>query len=133
MPINAVDHVNIVTDKLDETADFYEKVLGLRRGESPGAAMGFKGAWMFDSNDRAIVHLVWLDPERSFAQEHKPGTVTGSIHHVAFQCSDFAGSIERLKAHGIEHSFIDEPRGGFRQIVLVDPNNINLELSFHER
>jgi catechol 2,3-dioxygenase-like lactoylglutathione lyase family enzyme len=130
MQVNGLDHVNIVTDDLEGTAGFYEELMGLRRGDSPGAAMGMKGAWMFDASDHAIVHLVWRDPTREFGKGHEPGAVTGAVHHVAFRCRGFDATIERLQQMGKEYRVNDLAHVGLRQIFVSDPNNINLELNF---
>lgn len=132
MQVSALDHVNIITDDLDGTAEFYERVLGLRRGESPAAAMGFKGAWLFDAAGNAIVHLAWKDPARDFGADHVPGAVTGAVHHVAFRCSGFDDAVQRLDALGADYRVSDQARFGVRQIFLSDPNNVNLELNFAE-
>lgn len=130
MQVNGLDHVNIITRDLDGTAAFYERLFDLKRGESPGAAMGFKGAWMFDASGNAIVHLVWKDPSREFGAEHEPGTVTGAVHHVAFRCQGYDSTLERLKAMSIDYRTNEIASIHLRQIFVRDPNNINLELNF---
>ena len=35
MNVEALDHVNIITDRLDETAEFYGRLLGLERRDAP--------------------------------------------------------------------------------------------------
>ncbi|MBW8755180.1 MAG: VOC family protein [Sphingomonadales bacterium] len=64
MPVNGVNHVNIIADDLDETCQFYESLLGLKRGETPGTGMGFRGAWLLDAADRPIIHLMAVHAER---------------------------------------------------------------------
>lgn len=128
MLINGLDHVNIITNDLDGTAAFYEDVLGLHRTATPVA--NFKGAWLSDADGNAIVHLIWKDPAGNFGAEHVPGSVTGAFHHVAFRCRGYDGTIERLKAAGLQY-FTNEIRHiGVRQIFLRDPNAINIELNF---
>jgi catechol 2,3-dioxygenase-like lactoylglutathione lyase family enzyme len=130
MQVSGVDHVNILTDDLDGTATFYQDLLGLRRGENAGAAMGFKGAWMHDAQGNAIVHISWNDPSRDFGADHVLGGTTGSVHHVAFRCQGFDAMRQHLEGLGIEHNVMERPGFSFRQITLRDPNNINLELNF---
>lgn len=130
MQVSAIDHVNIITDDLDGTASFYERLLGLRREASPGAAMGFSGAWMFDAAGNAIVHLMWNDPERDLGAGHVPGDKTAAIHHVAFRCAGFDSARARLDEMGAEYRVNDREFGDLRQIFLTDPNNIALELNF---
>ncbi len=64
MAVRGLDHVNIVARDLDATAGFYASLLGLKRGETPAAGMGVKGAWMIDDAGRAIIHLQGFDPDR---------------------------------------------------------------------
>ena len=130
MQVTGVDHVNILTDDLDGTATFYQDLLGLRRGESAGAVMGFKGAWMHDAQGNAIIHISWNDPARDFGADHDIGGTTGAVHHVAFRCQGFDAMREHLEQLGIEHRVMERPDFSFRQITLCDPNNINLELNF---
>lgn len=129
MLIDAIDHINIITDDLDQTVDFYERVLGLRRGEYPGAAMGWSGAWMFDLSNNPAVQLTVKPPESDFGAGHVPGAVTGAVHHLAFRCRDFEAARKRLNEIGIEYQIVDVARFGAR-IFLHDPNNILLELTF---
>lgn len=129
-PVSGIDHVNIVTHDLEATAEFYARLLGLRRGESAGAALGMKGAWMFDAADNPIVHIGWKDPARDYAAGHEPGAITGAIHHVAFRCQGFAAMKARADAMGLECRINENPAFNFRQINLKDPNGINLELNF---
>lgn len=124
MPLQGLDHVNIIATDLDETVTFYEAVFGLRR-----QAMGEKAAWMLDEAGRALLHLVTFDAARHGDADRR-GKITGSIDHVAFVCDDFAGMIARCEALGLDHRVNDRLFGNFRQIFLVDPNNVKLELNF---
>jgi len=130
MQVSAIDHVNVLTDDLDKTANFYADVLGLKRGESVGAAMGYKGAWMFDDAGFPIVHIGLKTPERDYGPDHIVGAPTGALHHVAFRCSGFESAKERLAGLGLAFNAMERPEVTFRQITLKDPNNINLELNF---
>lgn len=133
MLVKAIDHINILTLDVDGTADFYEQALGLKRGESAGAKMGYKGCWMFDTTGHPLVHVGFKDPERDYGPEHVPGAVTGAFHHVAFACEDYEAAKARLEAMGAEYTASAVPGFEFRQIVLKDPNNVNLELNFAGR
>jgi len=130
MPVNAIDHINIITDNLDQTIEFYSRVLDLRHGETPVAAKGFKGAWMFDAADNAIVHIIWKNPDSDFGAEHHPGQPTAAVHHVAFRCTGYDSTIKKLDDLAIEYRASGINSRGIRQIFLQDPNNINVELNF---
>ena len=80
MPIRHLDHVNIVTSKLDEMVAWYQTVLGLRSGPRP--EFPFDGAWLYAGNI-AVVHLV----------ENTAGKRSGSetalkLEHFAFSATD---------------------------------------------
>ena len=128
MQVKGLDHVNIIADDLDETARFYHELLGLRRGDNPATAMGFRGAWLLDASDRAIIHLMTWNADRHADLER--GSATGAIDHVALACEDFAGTVARCEALGVEHRVNDRKYGDLRQIFVTDPNKVMLELNF---
>lgn len=129
MRVSGIDHVNILTRDLDATVNFYEQVLGLTRSENEGIGMGFRGAWMRDATGSAIVHLVWKDPAFDRYEGYDPGDRTNAVHHVAFRCEGFQATRDKLDALHLDYRANDRP-GRVRQIFLVDPNAVNLELNF---
>jgi catechol 2,3-dioxygenase-like lactoylglutathione lyase family enzyme len=130
MAISGLDHVNIVTDHLDDTVQFYARLLGLERRGFPGTASGINGAWMYDSTGHPIVHVVELGPKTQFAAGHEPGLPTAAVHHVAFKAEGFAETLARLQEMDVACRVNDGQFAGLRQINLSDPNNINIELNF---
>ena len=130
MRVSGIDHVNILTEDLDGTAAFYETLLGLRRTDNAGIAAGRRGAWMRDTADNAIVHLVWNDPASDLYKGYEPGKSTNAVHHVAFGCQGFEAMRAKLEQMGTEYRVNDRQFGGLRQIFLIDPNAVNLELNF---
>lgn len=127
MTVKGLDHVNIIADDLDETARFYESLLGLHQGDRP-ELMGFKGAWLHDATGKAIIHVMTWNEDRHADLDR--GSATGSIDHVALACEDFAGTIARCEALEIEHRVNDRKYGDLRQVFVRDPNNVMLELNF---
>ena len=130
MTVSGLDHVNIVTDHLEDTVGFYARLLGLERRESAGARMGFAGAWMCDTTGHPIVHLVERNANTSYADGHEPGLPTAAVHHVAFKAQGFADTLARVQDMGAAHRVNDLQYAGLRQIFLTDPNAINIELNF---
>ena len=132
MPVKGVNHVNIIANDLEETAQFYGDLLGFTRGETPGAAQGnmggFKGAWLLDDTGQAIIHVMAHHAERHADLDR--GSATGSIDHIALTCDDFAGTLQRCETLGLEHAVNDRKFGDIRQIFVTDPNNVKLELNF---
>lgn len=130
MNVEALDHVNIITDRLDETADFYTKLLGLERRDAPAPLTPQNATWMYDSENRAIIHINSTECPRSFDREVKPGSLTGALHHVALKCTGYDEVKGRLDAMGAEYQENLVSAISLRQIFTPDPNNVLLELNF---
>ncbi len=130
MNVEALDHVNIITDQLDATAQFYVDLLGLIRKDAPPPLTPQNATWMFDEADRAIIHINSVDCPRAYDREITPGAMTGALHHVALKCSGYETVKGRLEAMGAEFQENLVEAISLRQIFTADPNNILLELNF---
>lgn len=130
MNVEALDHVNIITDRLDETAEFYGRLLGLVRKDAPPPLTPETATWMFDAQDRAIIHINSLDCHRTYDRQVTPGELTGALHHVALRCTGYEDVKVRLDAMGAEYQENLVSAINLRQIFTPDPNNVLLELNF---
>ena len=130
MNVEALDHVNIITNRLDETAEFYGRLLGLERRDAPPPLTPQNATWMFDGVGRAIIHINTVDCPRTFDREVEPGALTGALHHVALKCTGYEEVKGRLEAMGAEHQENIVSAISLRQIFTPDPNNVLLELNF---
>ncbi len=119
MTLTMLQHVNIMTDKLDETVAFYEDILGFENGERPNFA--FPGAWLY-CGEEAVIHLIGVD------EQDKSGS--GCIDHVAFAAEGFERYTAFLGDKGYEHETRVVPGGRLRQIFVRDPNDVLIELNF---
>lgn len=132
MPVLGLEHINIRTSDLTRTVGFFREVLSMHVGPSPGSASIEKGAWVFDANGVAIVHLasaeVTYPSDGQLPFTNSPGS--GALHHVALKCSGFDETLERIKALGIRFYVNDMPGRKLRQIFVNEPNEILLELNF---
>lgn len=130
MKVEALDHVNIITDDLDGSARFYEELLGLERRDGPPPLTPETAQWMYDDAGRAIIHINSLDCVRTYDREITPGDLTGALHHVALRLSGYEETLGRLKARGADFQENFVTAIGLRQIFTADPNNVLLELNF---
>jgi len=130
MIVERLDHVNIITDRLAETARFYAELLDLEERDGPPPMLPSQVRWMHDAGGQAILHLNSADCPRVFERGVAPGAETGAIHHVALRCANFAVVLARLDARGAEYRVNDVPSIGLKQIFTADPNNVLLELNF---
>jgi len=120
----SLDHVNIMTSRFDETLGFFVDAVGLRRGATPdGHDDNPNAAWLY-AGDVAVVHLLRREVPGSDIPE------ACALDHIAFRCMDIAAMEARLDRHGVRFERRNFPEYGFRQLVVRDPNNIMVELSF---
>ena len=130
MAVAEIEHINIVTDRLEETIGFYTRLLGLERGTSPVVLRGMSGGWLHVPGGPAIIHLVGYIPARHDADGITFGTTTGALHHIALKCREFAAILARAEEMGLAPQVNDRTYGDLRQIFVHDPNGIRLELNF---
>lgn len=130
MRVNRLDHVNIITDQLDATADFYSALLGLERRNAPPPLTPQNAQWMYDAAGLAIIHINSVDCPRTFDRAVHPGAETGAIHHIALNCTGYDETMARIAAQGLPVQVNTVSAIGLRQIFTADPNNVLLELNF---
>ena len=119
MTILQVDHINIATNQLKATRDFYVEVLGLAEGPRPPFA--FPGYWLY-AGDRPVVHM----------QEAR-GSVGPSdasvLNHAAFEVADMDALLASLDRNGVAYQLTNVPGTTVRQAFFLDPNGARLELN----
>ena len=130
MKVEALDHVNIITDRLDETARWYADMLGLDRRDAPPPLTPQTAQWMFDDAGRAIIHINSVDCARTYDRQVEPGALTGALHHVALKLTGYDEMKARLDAAGADYQENLVAAINLRQLFTADPNNVLLELNF---
>jgi catechol 2,3-dioxygenase-like lactoylglutathione lyase family enzyme len=130
MRVDALDHVNIITDDLPGTARFYADVFDLDIRDGPPPFTPDQVQWAYDDQGRPILHLNAAGAFQAFKRDARPGPATGAVHHVALRCVGHGEMEERLKARGLTYSLNAVTGAGLRQIFVVDPNGVLLELNF---
>ncbi len=129
MKVNALDHINIITADLAGTARFYAEMFDLETRNAPPPLTPENAQWMYDGEGRAIIHINSIDCPRTYERDVMPGP-TGSIHHVALNCSGYDDVIARLDTGGLERQINVIDAVGLRQVFTMDPNGVLLELNF---
>ncbi|MDJ0992800.1 MAG: VOC family protein [Dinoroseobacter sp.] len=122
MPIQRLDHVNVVTANLKEMVAWYETVLGLRSGPRPNFPFG--GAWLY-AGETAVVHLV----------EDKEQVRTGSeadlkLEHFAFSARGASDFKETLEEHGDPFKTIEVSDAALVQFHISDPDGNHIHVDF---
>ena len=132
MKVESLDHVNIVASDLNATAQFYAEIFELERRDAPPPLTKEHAQWMYDAEGRAIFHLNSVDCPRFYDRDVSPGP-TGAIHHVALRCDGFEEMQSRLQKAGLDFKTQHFEAAGLKQIFLLDPNRVLLELNFWVR
>jgi catechol 2,3-dioxygenase-like lactoylglutathione lyase family enzyme len=127
--VEALDHVNIITADLEGSARFYAELLGLEPRDGPPPLTHATARWMYDAAGRAVLHLNSLDCPRAYDRAVHPGP-TGALHHVALRCTGFEEICARLAQRGLESRLNEVRAVGLKQIFVLDPNGVLLELNF---
>jgi catechol 2,3-dioxygenase-like lactoylglutathione lyase family enzyme len=118
-----LNHVNIVTAKVGETREFYERVLGLKTGYRP--PFDFDGAWLY-AGDKPVIHLQALDS----SPNARPGDRgrAGPLDHASFEVADIGLAKAALDQNNISYQGVTSPDGRNHQVFFRDPNGVVIEL-----
>ena len=129
MRVEALDHVNIISADLEGSARFYAEVFGLEPRDGPPPLTHDTARWMYDAAGRAVIHINSLECPRAYDREVDAGP-TGALHHVALRCSGYEELRGRLAKRGLEHRLNEVSAIGLKQVFVLDPNQVLLELNF---
>lgn len=119
--IEALDHINLRTARLDEMAGWYGRVLGMEPGPRPD--FDIPGVWLY-ANGQALVHLVEVPSE--------PGADARDLklEHGAFRARGFELFIARLDGLGERYKLIEVPGFPVVQVNIWDPDGNHLHIDF---
>lgn len=124
MGISKMEHVGIQVKNLEETIDFYTKVLGLEllqkeRHPNPNLRIAFLG---FKQTDETLIELI---------EGYNPDLpAEGKVHHIAFTVDNIEEEIARVHQHNV--TFVDETittlPSGSRYVFFYGPDGEWIEL-----
>ena len=125
MPITSLNHINIRTDLMEETKDFYVDIVGLTVGFRP--EFGDHGYWLY-AGDTAIVHL--SPSESESAARTNPDGMGNGLDHIGL----FAAGVDDMKAtlakRGFKYHTNLVSGGKILQVFISDPNGVIVELGY---
>ena len=125
MAISELNHINIRTDKMEETKDFFVDIVGLSIGCRPD--FDSHGYWLY-CGDVAIVHLSLSDPDgdpRTIAAGRGEG-----LDHIGLSAHDLSGTEKTLAANDVTYKKCLAGGGRLVQVFFHDPNGVQVELAF---
>jgi catechol 2,3-dioxygenase-like lactoylglutathione lyase family enzyme len=129
MRVEALDHVNIITADLEGSVRFYSELFGLEPRDGPPPLTHSNARWLYDTAGRAVIHLNSLECPRAYDRDVRAGP-TGALHHVALRCTGYEELRAELVQRGLDHRTNVVAAIGLRQIFVLDPNQVLLELNF---
>lgn len=117
--IRRMDHFTVVTDRLDETRVFYER-LGLKVGPRPDFPVG--GLWLC-VDGQPVLHVVEVP--------RMPSPRRGALDHMAFEGGDIVETLELLQRERVAYRLLRLPRPWSTwQVFFLDPNGAEVEIDF---
>ncbi len=126
-----VDHVTINVTDMKKSEDFYGRILGLKQLET--VDMGDHELHYFETENGAKVELISYTDD--FGEMHPDSRTKGLFRHLAFSCEDVDALYERLVENGVKclTEPANVPKLKFRNILVQDPNGVELEFIRHDQ
>ncbi|EFO34025.1 glyoxalase/bleomycin resistance protein/dioxygenase [Roseibium sp. TrichSKD4] len=122
MTIKRLEHVNVVTTKLNEMVAWYEAILGLTSGPRPN--FPFCGAWLY-TDEVPVIHLV------ENTQLDRVGSEAAlKLEHFAFSAKGSEEFERRLNEYGAPFQKIEIQETGLVQFHIADPDGNHLHVDF---
>jgi catechol 2,3-dioxygenase-like lactoylglutathione lyase family enzyme len=132
--VTALDHILLLSDDVDATADFYHRALGLTIGARPD--FEFAGHWLY-AGGVVCLHIAERRSYSAFVAARgmvaPSAAAAEAIHHIAFAASDYDAALARLRAAGVDPFRNATPGGETRQLFFNDPDGLAIEVNFIER
>ena len=120
-----LNHVNIRTEDLEETRDFYVNVIGLEEGFRP--PFPNPGYWMY-AGDMPVVHISPCDTES--AARTNPAGMGAGLDHFALWGAGLEAQLATLELHGVSFTKRLAGGGAVIQVFFEDPNGVQIELGY---
>ena len=133
MALNFIEHFLIQSADIEQTRDWWVKVLGMRVGPSPD--FKFPVYWLY-LGDRDVLHLTQgganvSQNRMAYLGQHSQATEgSGVIDHIGFRATGLEETIAHLNKHGVKFTERQVNDQGLYQLFLFDPNGVKVELNF---
>ncbi|KAI0522413.1 hypothetical protein KFK09_004792 [Dendrobium nobile] len=124
LPLTSLNHISIVCRSVEESLNFYQKVLGFFPIRRPGS-FDFDGAWLF--NYGIGIHLLQSENPKSMPIKAE---INPKDNHISFQCESLSLVENKLKEMGISYVQRTVEEGGIfvDQIFFHDPDGFMVEI-----
>src|SRR4029079_5742750 len=105
LPIQSVNHLAVVTSRLEASLRFYSDVLGFREVKRPN--FDFPGAWLY--NYGLMIHIIGRD-----GADKAGGVIDTRAEHLALHVDDLTAAAQRLDELGIHYHANQLPDRGIQ-------------------
>jgi catechol 2,3-dioxygenase-like lactoylglutathione lyase family enzyme len=119
LPIRSLNHIAVVTSRLEESLKFYREVLGFR--DLPRPNFKFAGAWLF--NYGLMIHIIAQDSDGGRTDE-----IQTRDAHIALHTDDLDAVERLLKEHGVPFRKNEVPERNVKQVFFQDPDGFHIEI-----
>ena len=132
MPLTQLNHYFVRANDLEQTKDFYCRVLGFEVMPRPN--FPFQGYWLGVNGQIQVhmgphgidnAHLYYLGTRDDAATDQ-----SGVVDHIAFLATEPGDFIRRFKAIGVDYRPRALPESDLYQIFVTDPNGLTIEPNF---
>ena len=113
-----INHVLVLTKDIKAMTSFLTNIMGLSTGYRP--PFPFAGEWLY-SEEKPLIHLAQVGDDLD---------KNGAIAHVALEGENYYRLISILHEHSIEYSEKDVPLSDERQVFVLGPDNLTIEVVF---
>jgi glyoxylase I family protein len=123
-----IDHVEIVTDRLDRTVQFYTEVLRFtvkRRDRIEKSSLGAPMELVYLDLGGTVVELISYE---GAAVDPAPTNEHFGYRMIALEVDDMQNATDYLKAKGVEVVWGPRVRATYARAEICDPNGFRIEL-----
>ena len=121
--------MNIITADVEGSARFYAELFGLEPRDGPPPLTHANARWMYDAAGRAVLHINSLDCPRTYEREVRAGSDRRAAPRGA-ALPRLRGTAGAAREPRPGHQLNEVTAVGLRQIFVLDPNGVLLELNF---
>lgn len=138
MGIKRLDHINFITNNMTATISFYTEIIGLVLGSKTASAANGMEYLYLPNQSIAVLHIGDANIMRNSPRFKQVARIdnnlpnTGVIDHfcLQFDIEDYELMEETLIKNNLNYENYVHSDIPLKQIWVVDPNNIRVELNF---
>ena len=122
LPLVSVNHVGLLTLRLEESTAFYRDLLGFREVARP--KFDFPGSWLYGHG--IMIHLIYNKDAGG-----PEGEIRTRVNHLALHSDDLERVEQLLGEHGVAYRKNQVVGTGIQQIFFRDPDGHHVEVGHY--